>query len=317
MKNILVTGGSGFIGSNIVLRLLENKSYNISVLDNQSRGSIKRLKNVINKIKYINGDIRDLKVLSTATQNIDTIFHLAYVNGTRFFYEKPDLIMDVAVRGMINLNDICLKNKVKNFILFSSSETYSNPNIIPTPEDIPLVVPDINNPRYSYGGGKICCELILKFIYQKFYEKSLIIRPHNVYGPDMGNEHFFPEIIKKIKKIGQNKKSLSIQGSGAETRSFIYIEDFLDALMLVLKKEKKNNIYNIGTSEQIKILKAVKLVQKICNNDSKIIFEKLRQGSPLKRCPDISKIRKLGFKQKIKLKDGLKKICNWYLKNEQ
>jgi nucleoside-diphosphate-sugar epimerase len=312
MKNILVTGGTGFIGSNIVNRLV-NKGYNVSVLDNNQRGFSSRLRKNIKKIKVYIGDIRDKKIVSQACKNIHTVVHLAYVNGTKFFYQKPDLILDIAIRGMLNISDACKEKKVKDFILFSSSEVYSNPDIIPTSENISLKIPDINNPRYSYGGGKICCELILKYMFKNFFRRSMIIRPHNVYGPDMGNEHFFPEIIKKIILLSKNRQ-LMIQGSGNETRSFVHINDFLEGFELVLKKGKNNEIYNIGTESEFKIIEVIKKMQKIIGKKNKIIPGQIRSGSPLRRCPSIEKIKKLGYKPKIDIEKGLLEVCRWYSK---
>jgi nucleoside-diphosphate-sugar epimerase len=116
-NNILVTGGSGFIGSAIVKYLVEKK-FNVIVYDNNSRGKIERLKLIKNKIRFIKGDIRDKKKLFSIKDNIDTVIHLAYVNGTKFFYKKPFEILDIAVNGLINILDFCKKKKVKK-IFFS------------------------------------------------------------------------------------------------------------------------------------------------------------------------------------------------------
>ena len=247
-KTFLVTGGTGFIGRNIVSLLLK-KNYNILVLDDGSRGAFNK---IINKrIKYIKGDIREKKLLNKCLKKVHAVIHLAYINGTKYFYEKPDVILDVAIKGLINVFDGCKKYKIKELYLASSSEVYQTPLKIPTDENEMLKIPDIYNPRYSYGGGKILTELMGIHYGKKFFKRLIIFRPHNVYGPNMGNEHVIPEFIKKMKSI--KKKSFKIQGSGNEIRSFIYIEDFIDAFDLILHKGKHLNIYNIGTNEKIKI----------------------------------------------------------------
>ena len=159
-KTFLVTGGTGFIGRNIVSLLLK-KNYKILVLDDGSRGifSIKNNKN----IKYIKGDIREKKLLNKCLKKVDAVIHLAYINGTRYFYEKPDVILDVAVKGLINVFDGCKKYKIKELYLASSSEVYQTPLKIPTDENEMLKIPDIYNPRYSYGGGKILTERVVWF----------------------------------------------------------------------------------------------------------------------------------------------------------
>ena len=312
-KHYLVTGGGGFIGSNIV-KMLIKRGNKVSVFDNFQRGKPSRLNDLPSKIRIFKGDIRNKKALSKSFQKIDSVIHLAYVNGTKFFYNKPDEIMDIAVRGMLNVIDLSKANKVREFILFSSSEVYSNPSRIPTPENIELKIPDLYNPRYSYGGGKICCELLLRFLCEKDFDRSIIIRPHNVYGPDMGYEHIIPEISKNILSLKNNQK-LKIQGSGNETRSFIYIDDFLNAFEKVLRKGKHLEIYNIGTNEEIKIINAIKKILKILGKKNQISFGKIKKGSPLRRQPKINKIKLFGFNQKIKFNNGLKKTVDWYIKN--
>ena len=319
MKNkILVTGGSGFLGRNLVKKLSYNKSNFVIVLDNNSRkSSIKEnVFSKFNNVKYIQGSILDKKIVNNACKNIDTIFHLAYINGTKFFYSIPDKIFEVAVHGMINLVDAAKKNKVKKFILASSSEVYHYPNKVPTPENISLIIPDIHNPRYSYGGGKLFCELYLFYYGHKFFKKSIIFRPHNVYGPNMGNEHVIPELVRKINlaKI-RKKKFINLEGDGSQTRSFVYIDDFVDALELVYLRGKNLNIYNIGTKDEISIKKLLKLIQKKLKTNLLVKNIDIKRGGTPRRCPDIKKIQKLGFKSKVKLSSGLDQLINWYNKN--
>lgn len=308
-KNFLVTGGTGFIGTGIC-KLLINLGHKVSVFDNNSRGKISRISSFEKKIKFISGDIRDRKKVFSSLKKIDAVIHLAYINGTKFFYEKPEIILDVAVKGLVNILDGCIKYKIKELYLASSSEVYQTPSKIPTDENESLKVPNVFNPRYSYGGGKILTELMGVHYGKKYFKKLIIFRPHNVYGPDMGNEHVIPEIIRKFKNL--KGKNLKIQGSGNEIRSFIYIDDFVQAFNLLLKKGKHLEIYNIGTTDKIKIKKLVLKISNILKK--KIILKKtsLRIGGTKKRLPDIKKLRKLGFKQKVKIDQGLKKSIDFY-----
>lgn len=305
MKKILITGGTGFIGSAITNFFCE-KGYKITVLDNNSRGSFKRINKNKNKIKFTKGDITKYNDVLRVSKGQDYIFHLAAINGTRFFYEKPDEVLNVSCKGVINIIDVAKKLKIKNIFLASSSEVYHFPNKIPTDETEPIKIPDILNPRYSYAGGKILTELI-GINNANYFKKMIIFRPHNVYGPDMGNEHVVPELIKKIIN---SKTSIRIKGSGSQTRSFIYIDDFVEAFYILFKKGKHMNIYNIGTQEQIKIIELAKLIMKVLKKKLTIKHEKLALGGTQHRTPNIKKIKKLGFISKISIIQGLKKIID-------
>ena len=304
-KTFLVTGGTGFIGSNIC-QLLVNANHSVKIFDNNSRGSISKIKKIKRKIKFIKGDIRNKESLKRALKNTDAVIHLAYINGTKYFYSNPVLILDIAIKGILNIIEACIKNRVKELYLASSSEVYQTPQKIPTDELEPLKIPDIFNPRYSYGGGKILTELMGVHYGKKYFKKLIIFRPHNVYGPDMGTDHVIPEFIKRFKTL--KKKKFKIQGTGNEIRSFIYIEDFIEAFKLLLKKGKHLNIYNIGTSEKIKIKDLAYKLSRILKK--KIILKKtaLAKGGTKKRIPNINKIKRFGFKPKFNLDKGLRKI---------
>jgi len=302
-KTFLVTGGTGFIGSNIS-NFLVDKGHNVKILDDNSRGSIKKIKKFKRKIKFIKGDIRDRKSVNKALKNTDAVIHLAYINGTKYFYNKPILVLDVAVKGILNVIDGCIKNGIKELYLASSSEVYQTPDKIPTDEKESLKIPNIFNPRYSYGGGKILTELMGVHYGKKYFKKLIIFRPHNVYGPNMGQEHVIPQFINRFKSL--KGKNFKIQGTGNEIRSFIYIKDFLSAFNLILDRGKHLNIYNIGTSEKIKIKDLAYKLSKILKK--KIILKKtpLAEGGTKVRIPNINKIKKLGFKSKFYLEKGLR-----------
>lgn len=305
MKNILVTGGTGFIGS-AICSMLVLKGYKVTIFDNNSRGSLKNISNLKNA-KFIKGDIRNPKHVLNACKNIDTVVHLAAVNGTKYFYEKPDTVLEVASKGIINVIDSCIKKKIKNLFLASSSEVYHFPKKIPTDEKESIKIPDIMNPRFSYAGGKIFTEL-MGINFGKFFKKLIIFRPHNVYGKNMGNEHVVPELISRMKKNKSN--DFFIKGTGKETRAFIYIDDFIKAFEILMKKGKHMQIYNIGTEQMVSIKMLCMILAKIFNKKIRIKSKPLAKGGTKARCPDISKIKRLGFSKYTLLEDGLRKVIN-------
>jgi nucleoside-diphosphate-sugar epimerase len=319
MKKYIVTGGSGFIGSSLVKKLLL-EGHSVKVFDNNSRGNQRRLEGVMNDIEFIEGDIRDLDQVKKAFKNVDAVCHLAFVNGTRFFYELPELVLEVGVKGMMNVLDACVENNISDFILASSSEVYQSPELVPTPEEVPLIVPDLQNARYSYGGAKIITELLAINYGRSKFERVVIFRPHNVYGPDMGWEHVVPEFILKMNDLRTEKKirkiNFEIQGTGNETRSFIYIDDFTEGLMKVINQGSHLNVYHIGTSDEIKISDLANKIAKILNVEVNVVPGELTQGGTLRRCPDISKLQSLGFNPEISLDEGLEFSKDWYVANK-
>ena len=304
-KKYLITGGLGFIGKAIALNLIK-KNNSVIIIDNQFRHKNLKDFNYKNCNVYKN-DIRDKTSLKKIVKKVDTVIHLAAINGTNYFYEQPKLVLDVALKGIINILEVCEENKIPEFFLASSSEVYYKAPYYPADEKVPLVIPDPFNPRYTYAAGKIISEIML--LNTKFFKRFVIFRPHNIYGPNMGYNHVIPEIVTKLIKA---KKNLVIQGSGNHTRSFCYIDDFVRGFNVLLKKGRNKNIYNIGTQDEIKILQLIQKLVKISNK--KLIIKKTKEklGSTPKRCPDIKKISKLGFKPKINLDVGLKKTFEWY-----
>lgn len=316
-KKYLVTGGSGFIGSAIVKAMVD-AGHSITVLDDNSRGHLRRLASHADKIKMIQGDIRKYEDVLKAAEGVDGVIHLAFVNGTEFFYSKPDLVLEVGVKGMINVLDACLHYKIKELVLASSSEVYQTPPVVPTPENVPLSVPDVMNPRYSYGGGKIISEM-MAINYGKHFDRLLIFRPHNVFGEDMGWEHVVPQFALRMGEAvagSTGKVKFPIQGKGVETRSFIYIDDFVSGYMTMLEKGKHLNVYNIGTMEEKTIADLVHLTGECFKRDVDLVPGPEAVGGTPRRCPEMSKLYALGFKPKWALKEALPKVVKWYNDNK-
>lgn len=306
MKRVLVTGGSGFIGSAIVNKLL-TLGCEVTILDDNSRGSLDRLKNINNEFKFIDGSILDKDALRLACTHVDSVVHLAYINGTKNFYERPGDVLDVGIRGILNLSDVMSEFDIPELILASSSEVYQQPSVIPTPESIPMIVPDLENPRYSYGLGKIVQEFY-GYHAMKNLKRFVIFRPHNIYGPNMGNLHVVPQLIKKCKIAIDSGGDLEIEGDGTQTRSFCFIDDFVAAFEIIFELGKHRNVYNIGTLEEVSIIDLAKQISNLMGFRGGIKTSSGPTGGTSRRLPDISKIVNLGFDRKVSLESGLK-IC--------
>jgi nucleoside-diphosphate-sugar epimerase len=209
---------------------------------------------------------------------------------------------------------------VKELFLASSSEVYQTPATYPADERVPLVIPDPLNPRYSYGGGKIISELMAINYGRKYFQRVVIFRPHNVYGPDMGWEHVIPQFVVRMKSICQahpdkGEIEFPIQGTGKETRAFVFIDDFINGFLISLEKGKHLEIYNIGTTEEISIGEVAVIVGQYFDRKVRIIPGETPQGSTPRRCPDISKLKKLGYLPRVSFSEGVRIAAEWYDRN--
>jgi len=320
VSRILVTGGSGFVGSGLVKALVK-AGHGVRVLDDNSRGSPRRLAGVAKDIEFIAGDIRDAAQVEKAAQGMDEVHHLAFVNGTEFFYSQPDLVLDVGVRGMVNVIDACRKHGIGTLVLASSSEVYQTPPKVPTDETAPLAIPDPLNPRYSYGGGKLISELMAINYGRKYFNRVLIFRPHNVYGPDMGWEHVVPQLASRFNAAAKAQPSgtlrLEIQGTGQETRSFCFIDDLVAGVMVMREKGEHLGIYHVGTMEEVTIADLAYRIAGIYGREITLVAGKPAPGGTARRCPDISKLAKLGYKPRVPLSEGLRPTLDWYRQNAE
>jgi dTDP-glucose 4,6-dehydratase/UDP-glucose 4-epimerase len=313
MSRHLVTGGAGFIGSALAHRLVA-EGHDVIVLDRFSRGSVDRLPGGVHAIA---GDIRDTQIVRKACLNVDVIWHLAYVQGTQTFYADPKDVIDVALKGIVNVLSACENAPRKpDLVLVSTSEVYQNPpaGMFPTDETVPLSVPDVTNPRYSYGGGKIASEIAtLAYAQAGLINRAVIVRPHNIYGPDMGREHVIPEFALRMLALPAHERAFRIQGTGQETRSFCYIDDCVDGLMTAWERGENKNVYHLGNpAEEHTIRDLAHAVAAYFGREIDVMPGTLPKGSPTRRLPSIDKLAGLGFEPKVSLAEGLPSALAWY-----
>jgi dTDP-glucose 4,6-dehydratase/UDP-glucose 4-epimerase len=317
----LVTGGAGFVGSSLVKRLVAD-GHEVTVLDDMSRGKPERLDGVSCQVKP--GDIRDSYLVKRAMHGCDAVVHLAYLQGTQTFYAEPRQVLDVAVRGMLTVLDACEATGCADLLLVSSSEAYQVASEVPTPENIALTVPDVLNPRYSYGGGKIACELMaLAWQRTGVLDRLVIARPHNIYGPDMGREHVIPEFCDRMTVLNREQPEgtipFPVQGTGQETRSFCYIDDCIDQLAVLAREDcSVEGVYHVGTMDEWRIEDVAGLIAWNYGRDIKLMPGTLPKGSPPRRLPDTAKIRSLRTEwHQTPFREGLTKTVEWYRANER
>lgn len=296
------------MGSNLVKSLLK-KNHEIIIFDNGFRTGFNNLKLLKDEITLVEGTVTDIEHWSKLPKDIDAAYHFAAINGTKYFYEIPEKILQVNIQGTLNFINWLSETSVKKIFFASSSEVYGFPKIFPTPETEPLIVPDPTNPRFSYSSSKIVGETItINYARTNGIEFS-IARFHNIYGPQMGFEHVIPEFIRKCVR----NEPFIVQGDGTETRSFCYVSDAIDGIMIISEDSKaKNEIFNIGTNHEVTIRELIVVLEKIHGKKIKPIYKEFQNSGTRRRVPDITKITKLGYMPKVTLEEGLQKTYEWY-----
>lgn len=324
-KRALITGGAGFVGSHLAKRLV-NTGYEVVIADNFFRSEKDSdLKELLANpaVTMIEGDLTKAESWDKLGKGYDHVYHLASINGTKLFYEIPHEVLRIGIMSAFYALDwFREKNGKKDAkILFTSSnEAYAGALEafgklpIPTPENVPLIIADTYNPRWSYGGQKLIGELLFIHYAKAYNLRMSIVRPHNFYGPREGYLHVIPEIIERAR---QKVDPFPIFGSD-DMRSFCYIDDAVEAIQKVMESEKTDGgTYHIGSTDEIVIKELIEKIFDIMEwHPKKLDIKSSPAGSVKRRLADVSKIEKeVGWKATTSLDEGLKKIVDWYLKN--
>jgi len=312
-KNILVTGGAGFIGSHLVDRLILEKPKRLVVLDNFFLGNMRNLeeaKKNFPKLKIYKSSLTNYnKTKKIILENkIEVIFNLAAIPLPTSLI-KPEWSYSEIVQMALNLCRLAREDKFKTLIHFSSSEAYGTAQKVPMSEEHPLV------PRTAYAAGKASADHIVMAYCNCFGIDASIIRPFNNYGPRQNEKTYAGVIPLTIKRIKQDKNPI-IYGDGKQTRDFIYVQDTVDATIKVYNsKNTRGKILNIASGKEIRIIDLVKEIMNILDYKKAIKFEAPRKGDVQRHCADISLAKKLiNFKPRTSFSEGMKKTVDWYNK---
>ncbi len=310
-KKILVTGGAGFIGSELVKQLLK-KSYKVRVIDDLSKSETKIQQNC----EFIKADLTDKKAAFLAMEGIDYCIHLAAkIGGIGYFHKYPATILSENNKMYSSVFEAAVLQKVKRIIYLSSSMVFESTNKFPSKEnDLLKIAPPVS----AYGFSKLTGEKYCYAFHEEFGLDYTIIRPFNAYGvsekpeAEVGYAHVIPDLIKKILS---GQYPVELLGNGKQTRCFTHVSDIARGIILSLENPKaKNEDFNIGSEEEIKIIDLAKLIFKLCNINKPF---KVKFISPFKhdierRVPLSRKTKKiLGWKSQKNLEAELPIIINW------
>src|SRR3989344_939480 len=328
-KKILITGGAGFIGYHLSKYLLANSDDDLKLVlvDNLQRGKMDAdFKKILEdkRVSFLTLDLTDAGVYSQLGSGYDYVYHLAAVNGTKWFYEKPHETLRINTLSLVYMLDWFKKeNPEGKFCFTSSNEAYAGALSafgqlpIPTPEKVPLVIDDPYNASWSYAATKLVGELFVIHYAEKCNFRALIVRPHNFYGPRAGYDHVIPEFCHRIaKKIDP----FPIFGAD-DTRTFCYIEDAVRAMAMLMDSLKTDGqpieTVHIGDFKEILTGDLAKLMFDVVGWQPKELdIKSSPPGSVKRRLSDVSKLQALtGWKPEVSLEEGLRRTYDWYLKN--
>jgi UDP-glucuronate decarboxylase len=300
-KNILVTGGAGFIGSAIAAKLASDPDNLVVIVDNLYTGTIKKLpKSSTGNIKFIKADVNDLADISSIfnAYRFDYVFHFAALVGVKRTLENPVMVLNdiIGIRNILNLS----KNTgVQRVYFSSSSEVYGEPVEFPQNEHTtPL------NSRLPYAIVKNVGEAYLRAYKQEFNLEYTIFRFFNTYGPKQSKDF----VMSKFLNAAFANKDITIYGDGSQTRTFCYIDDNIDACLNAFYNHQMiNEVMNVGSDKEITILNLAHKIIEITGSKSKIVhLPALKEGDMTRRCPDNSKMKQLLNRPLTLLDDGIK-----------
>ncbi|MEK7818709.1 MAG: SDR family oxidoreductase [Bacteroidota bacterium] len=310
MKKYLVTGGAGFIGSNIVAKLLELGN-EVRVLDNFATGKRENLLPFENKIKLIEGSLTDLETVRLAIKGVDYVLHQGALPSVPRSIEQPINSNDVNISGTLNVLVASKDESVKRVVIASSSSVYGNSKILPKKEEHQTM------PLSPYAVSKLTGENYAKVFSNLFNLETICLRYFNVFGPNQNPYSQYSAVIPKFIKAIIKDESPIIFGDGLQSRDFSYVDNIVEANIMATEIEKTNGeVINIACNDSHNLIELVDAINSILLKNIKPTFQNERTGDVKHSYADISLAKNiLNYEPKVNFIDGLKKTINWIQKN--
>jgi UDP-glucose 4-epimerase len=296
----LITGGAGFIGSNIAKKLVA-QGEQITIIDNLNTGKEKNLESIKDKIDFVNGTILDVKLLEKLTKDVDGVFHQAALASVQDSFSKPEEYYDVNVNGTENILELATKNNFK-VVYASSSSVYGNP------VKIPIIESDEKKPINPYAETKVKKEeLAVK--YSKMGVKVIGLRYFNVFGKGQSKE--YAGVLKLFLERVRDKLPPKINGDGTQFRDFVYVEDVANANIMSMNSNVNHAFFNVGTNTSITILDLAKTIVKYSGLNVKLIFGPALKGDVQGTIANIDLIKeKIGWAPTVTLDKWIEEIIS-------
>ena len=293
----LVTGGAGFIGSNLVDHLIKS-GHQVIVLDNLSTGRLSNLHQLKNKIRFVNVDVTNSKnSIDQYFENVDWVFHLAGLADIVPSIKNPYSYFQTNVKGTLNILEASKKIKIKKLIYAASASCYGIPDKYPTDEKSKI------DPQYPYALTKFIGEQLVIHWAKVYHMPNISLRFFNAYGPKSRKKGPYGSVFSVFLAQKLSKKPLTIIGNGNQTRDFIHVFDVVDVMIKAAQRGKKGEVYNVGRGKETSINSIANFI------GGKKIYLPKRPGEPNKSLADITKIKKqLNWKPKISIEEGIKML---------
>lgn len=307
-QRVLITGGAGFIGSEVV-RQLAARGFDVLVVDNLVNGKRENLDGVLSKnVELVVADIRDQKSMTSLFRAVDVVFHLACL-GVRHSLHSPLENQEVNATGTLGLLEIAMTTEVKRFVYISTSEVYGMVHTTPIAEDHSTL------PCTIYGASKLAGEAYARAFWHAFGYPTVVLRPFNAYGPRCHHEGDSGEVIPRFMLRCLAGRPMVIFGDGKQTRDFTFVSDTAAGILAAgLSDASVGRTLNLGSEKEIEIRLLAKMISEVLGRpDAQILYTDPRPGDVLRLLSDSSKAKEfLNFKTTVKLRDGLACLRDWY-----
>jgi len=310
MKNVLITGGAGFIGSHIAEALVA-RGCHVKVVDNLASGHLHNLDGFIDEITFVEGDIRDEKVLAHVTKGCDVIFHQAAVVSVTKTVAEPVISTEVNDLGTLKVLDAAKQNNVKRVVLASSSAVYGDDPQLPK---IEFMVP---NPLSPYAVQKLTNEFYAALYYRLYGMETVCLRYFNVYGPRQDPSSPYSGVISIFMQKAAGTVVPTIFGNGQQTRDFVFVKDVVQAnLLAATSEDAPGQVFNVGTGAAIAVNDLWYKIAALNHYTADPEYSQARPGDILHSLASIQEAtERIGFQPSVTLDDGLSRTFAWYQKN--
>lgn len=307
METVLITGGAGFIGSNLAIELV-NKGYSVKILDNLMTGKISNIEPILKNITFIKGDIRNLDLLKEAINDVDYIIHEAAQPSLAKSLADPVLTNEINIDGTLNVLLAAKNSKVKRVVYASSAAVYGDIAKLPIVETSEL------KPISPYAATKLAAENYCLVFARVFDLKTVCLRYFNVFGPNQDIKSEYATVIPKFINTMLRNQQPTIFGDGKQTRDFVYVKNVVEASILAMEKKKAvGEVFNIASGRKTNLNELVEKINEILDKNIEPTYTKPRQGDIKHSVADIKKAEKLlGYKVKCSLDKGLSESIEFF-----